>query len=623
MILLLLIWSVFDQIPDSTAGTQSNDFVFTFSVTDLFENEHITSIAIDNRGLSYFSVSKGILEFDGVEWRRIDVRDDARISVLKVNEEGRIFAGGREEFGFLAVDERGNTLYKSLAENVTFERSSEVVSIIPGDSSVYYVFSDRIFQYKRNAVTVLPGTGNFLAATFFDGSLFAMDEAAGLVRFDSTGTFQRMPESAGIRTRILVSMDLERILMISTSRGYFEAVPELEKKTHIRSWTGSEFGLPPGTKISSVAYTDGILAFGTLGQGIVFTDRTGTVLHRVTTEDGLFSDFVYGVTFTPRNAIWAGHDNGVSLIEASRRIPTLVISEAANTERQRMADSLHQNKIFARETWWDGFKKTMTSFFGGDTTLKKSRIQASDFASIVRRVQFIRNDSTVFGGAFSQEKLGVQDFEQSDSVKYVFEPEENALRFSFSSNSFESNGIQFQALLEGLDEEWSPWTTNNFREYTNLDFGGYTFKVRARNNLGDISKEASFRFEIDPPWHKAPWFYALQLSIYIGLLITSYFLSKNGVALGLSSKIITILVIVSFEYFNTYIGPVIDEIAGDIAIFAVAFNIILALVLDPVQKQYENLLAFLALRQKKRDAEAAERLRMQQDTAALSSEGAS
>jgi heme exporter protein D len=156
-------------------------------------------------------------------------------------------------------------------------------------------------------------------------------------------------------------------------------------------------------------------------------------------------------------------------------------------------------------------------------------------------------------------------------------------------------------MLKGLDDDWAPLTTNTFREFTNLDFGDYEFVVRAVNSSGQFSREASFRFEIDPPWHQALWFYFLQISIYISLLVSSYFLNRKGIALGLAEKIVTILVVVTFEYINTYLGPVFDEIAGNIAIFAVGLNIMVALVLEPVQQWYERILKFVAQAQKERE----------------------
>jgi hypothetical protein len=585
-------------------GQAQQPTVFTFSVESLFEHEHMTSIAIDNRGLSYFAVTRGILEFDGVEWRRISVNNNAVISLLAVNDKGRIFAGGRGEFGYLAVDDKGNTIYSSLSSQLTTAFQGDIVAIIPVGDLVYYFAPQHVYVFQGDKLEDTAVKGNFLSAAAFRGRLYAMEETSGLVELKADGTSRTVPGSAAIRSRVLAAAGNERLLIISPSRGYFEGVPGPDSSLRVRPWSGSTNGLPGGNLISSVAVAQGVMAFATLGEGVIFTDFDGKITDRVMTRDGLYSNLSFGATFTPRNTLWVGHDNGVSLIEAHKRIAILTEPGALTPP----ADTLQRDTSTVVREEAPGFFHRAKQFVSGLFTTDsadsggKKRLTAQDFSAIVRRVQFIANDSTVFGGAFSQERLGVQDFEQSDSVRYVFDDDENALRFSYATNQFENNGgIQYQVFLDGLDNDWSPWSENTFREYTNLNFGTYYFKVRARNSSGLISHEARFRFEIDPPWHQAVWFYLLQIAVYIGLLVTSYFLNKKGVALGLSDKIVTVLVVVSFQYIELYLGPLFEDIAGDIAIFAVGVNVLVAAVLDPIQERYAEFLKWYALRQKERE----------------------
>jgi len=69
--------------------------------------------------------------------------------------------------------------------------------------------------------------------------------------------------------------------------------------------------------------------------------------------------------------------------------------------------------------------------------------------------------------------------------------------------------------LDGFDEDWSHWTTETKKEYTNLPEGEYIFQVKARNIYDFESKPATYEFEILPPLHRTWWAY----SSYIILLI--------------------------------------------------------------------------------------------------------
>jgi signal transduction histidine kinase/CheY-like chemotaxis protein len=96
---------------------------------------------------------------------------------------------------------------------------------------------------------------------------------------------------------------------------------------------------------------------------------------------------------------------------------------------------------------------------------------------------------------------------------------QNAVRFEFAAPSYENERAnQFQHVLEGLETEWSDWSTQPNREYMNLGFGDYRFRVRARNLYGVVSREAEYRFTILPPWYRTWWAYASYVALLGGAL---------------------------------------------------------------------------------------------------------
>jgi signal transduction histidine kinase/CheY-like chemotaxis protein len=79
----------------------------------------------------------------------------------------------------------------------------------------------------------------------------------------------------------------------------------------------------------------------------------------------------------------------------------------------------------------------------------------------------------------------------------------NGLRFEFGAPSFIDEGAtEYQSRLDGFDHEWSPWSAESRRDYTNLGFGEYRFRVRARNVIGQVSEESAYAFTILPPWYR-------------------------------------------------------------------------------------------------------------------------
>lgn len=77
--------------------------------------------------------------------------------------------------------------------------------------------------------------------------------------------------------------------------------------------------------------------------------------------------------------------------------------------------------------------------------------------------------------------------------------------------------IEYQYKREGFDKDWQSATKLNQTNYTNLDPGTYTFRVKGTNSDGIWSPhEAAIIVIISPPWWGTRWF---QLLVAVLLLV--------------------------------------------------------------------------------------------------------
>lgn len=106
----------------------------------------------------------------------------------------------------------------------------------------------------------------------------------------------------------------------------------------------------------------------------------------------------------------------------------------------------------------------------------------------------------------------------------------NQLSFEVSYPVFgNENKIQFSYWLEGQDNGWSTYTTDSKKEYTNLREGKYTLHVRAIDESLQVSKEATMRFTILPPWYRTWWAYLIYLIILgYGIYLFGKYQSKRS-----------------------------------------------------------------------------------------------
>ncbi|MEM8889227.1 MAG: hybrid sensor histidine kinase/response regulator transcription factor, partial [Bacteroidota bacterium] len=124
------------------------------------------------------------------------------------------------------------------------------------------------------------------------------------------------------------------------------------------------------------------------------------------------------------------------------------------------------------------------------------------------RSVYVRGDSLIFGGAPGREEL-------TTPLKY----DDNELRFRYAAPFLKDpEKNSYQVFLEGFDKNWSTWTYESQKDYTNIPEGKYTFRVRARDYAGRLADESRLSFRIEAPWYRSPWICASYL-LLLGLLI--------------------------------------------------------------------------------------------------------
>ncbi|MEX1003338.1 MAG: SpoIIE family protein phosphatase [Crocinitomicaceae bacterium] len=150
----------------------------------------------------------------------------------------------------------------------------------------------------------------------------------------------------------------------------------------------------------------------------------------------------------------------------------------------------------------------------------QQKVYESKFYSLIRKFS-VNQDSILFSGAFSKD--GVMKIKQTEAYKFVIDYDFNNVHFVFASPYFEDEHVpEFSFLLEGHDEQWSPWGTVTEATFTNLFEGDYNFRVRARNVYGTLSEEASFKFTILPPWYRTSWAFILYGLMFIVIFIVGF-----------------------------------------------------------------------------------------------------
>ncbi|WPU93871.1 triple tyrosine motif-containing protein [Mucilaginibacter sabulilitoris] len=130
---------------------------------------------------------------------------------------------------------------------------------------------------------------------------------------------------------------------------------------------------------------------------------------------------------------------------------------------------------------------------------------------LIRRIENVTDKVSVIGEMSS--------VHNNIEIPYI----QNNIRIAYSLPYYKQAKIKFQYYLEGYSRQWSDWTMQSQKEFTNLDQGTYHFKVRAKINDQNISAITTLTFIILPPWYAGK----PAIIFYILLLILAYYLIRR------------------------------------------------------------------------------------------------
>ncbi|MCI0515422.1 histidine kinase, partial [candidate division KSB1 bacterium] len=248
----------------------------------------------------------------------------------------------------------------------------------------------------------------------------------------------------------------------------------------------------------------GILWIGTSGGGLnKFDQRTQCFTH-YTREQGLANDVVYAILADSLQNLWLSTNKGISKFHpASETFTNYDLSNGLQS------DEFNSGAAFK--------SKRGEMFFGGIRGFN------SFFPEAIQINQTIPPIVITSFKIFDKDRSElVRQMSPNEEIELSYR--DNFFAFEFSSLDYtEFHRNQFAYKLEGLNQDWLRCGRRRYANYTNLDPGRYTFRVKGANSDGIWNETgAAIRLYIKPPFWRTPWFYILSL-ISIAVTIFAVF----------------------------------------------------------------------------------------------------
>ncbi|UCH93935.1 MAG: hypothetical protein JSV88_27215, partial [Candidatus Aminicenantes bacterium] len=279
-------------------------------------------IVQDQQGIIYAANNAGVRKFDGVSWRHIDV-PNLNVRSLALDENGTIYVGGINEFGFLAPDSRGTLQYVSLLHHLKNNQKnfSKVWRVNTTKEGVYFRTKQYLFRWnpdsKQMKVWKSRGQARFDASFTCSGKLFIHQRNIGLMQMtdDSLRMIPGNGTFAAARIYMMVPYENRKILIGTQSKGLF--IYDWGSMSTIPFPTGADDYLKENQLNHGIRLTSspGLFALATLRGGLVIINSRGRLKEIFTKSSGLQNDNIKCVYEDLQGNLWLALEKGIAKIE--------------------------------------------------------------------------------------------------------------------------------------------------------------------------------------------------------------------------------------------------------------------------------------------------------------------
>jgi signal transduction histidine kinase len=290
----------------------------------------------DKRGIMYFGTDAGIVEFDGIDHKLIEVPSVIRSFCFA--QDSVIYATGDYDFGYLSYSPSGATKFVSLAK--AFEKQKKIsntrfVKVYSTEEGVYFLSDSLILRYNHNQFKIFPvdlelRLGNCVNKQLF---LFTKDKGIALFHKDTVHYLPHTKEIFANSGKVeILPYGQNKFLVVTKNKGLYiyhydsllhhplyPDVPEKDISSAIleKFTTEVEDYLIQNIVYPSVMLDKDTYAFGTIMGGILIMNAKGELVRVINENRGLYDNIIYNLYADQQKNLWAIMKNGVSYIELS------------------------------------------------------------------------------------------------------------------------------------------------------------------------------------------------------------------------------------------------------------------------------------------------------------------
>jgi ligand-binding sensor domain-containing protein len=264
-------------------------------------------------GIMYFANNEGLLEFDGVYWHLYPVPDRSIVRSVYASNDGRIYVGTNNHFGYFEHNDTGGLCYRSLSELLPENKRDfgEIWKINKTKFGIVFQSYERLIIYHDDTVSTIDAPNYFHFSFYVNERFFVTDSKLGIYELKN-GKLSLLNWSKalqGIEICSILPME-DDLLIASTDNGVF-----LYSKGQLKKWNNElSQSFLKNQIFSAIRINDSYIAFGTIQEGLIICSNSGQPVFTLNESKGLQNNTILCMATDMENNLWLGTDNGIDLL---------------------------------------------------------------------------------------------------------------------------------------------------------------------------------------------------------------------------------------------------------------------------------------------------------------------
>lgn len=268
----------------------------------------------DKNGNLYFANNHGLFQFDGSSWHKYTLPNSSVIRCVKIENSGKIYVGGYNEFGYFKSNPKGILKYYSLSkflnkQNTAFDIVWKIH--INNDEIIFQSFQS-LFIFKNNTLKILKPFSRFQFSFQIGNRFYFQDISKGLLEYKKGKLVPLSGTTILNNTEVwgMFSLTEKKILIATLDKGLF-----LYENNKTTSWnTDANNFIKKNSCLGGVSIKNNYIVLNSVLNGIIICDNTGRIIQHINQKKGLQNNTVLTSFVDNKSNLWLGLDNGIAFI---------------------------------------------------------------------------------------------------------------------------------------------------------------------------------------------------------------------------------------------------------------------------------------------------------------------